>query len=92
MGVKERRKHPRIPVRWPVSIQAADGVRHGEMEDISLGGAFIRCEKPPRLYEKVLLTYRDHSSKIKFLARVLWTNHASECRRDKPAGVAVKFL
>jgi len=62
------------------------------MEDISLGGAFISCEKPPRLNEKVLLTYRDHSSKIEVLARVVWTNHESERVREKPAGIGVKFL
>jgi len=92
MSVKERRKYARIPVRWAVSIQAADGVRQGRMEDISLGGAFISCEKPPRLNQKVLLTYRDHSSEIKVLARVVWTNPESERGRDKPAGVGVKFL
>ena len=57
MNVKERRKYPRIRVRWPVSILAADGLRQGKMEDISLGGGFIRCEKPPRPNEKVLLNW-----------------------------------
>jgi len=92
MSVKERRKHQRIPVRWAVSIEAADGVREGRMEDISLGGAFISCERPPRPNEKVLLTYRDHSSKIEVLARVVRTNHEFERGRDKPTGIGVKFL
>ena len=92
MSVKERRKHPRIPVRWAVSIEAADGVRQGRMEDISLGGAFISCERPLRPNEKVLLTYRHHSSKIEVVARVVWTNHESERERENPAGIGVKFL
>jgi Tfp pilus assembly protein PilZ len=92
MNVKERRKYPRIRVRLAVSILAADGLRQGKMEDISLGGAFISCEKPPRPNEKVLLNYRDHSKKMQVIAQVAWTNHESEGSRDKPAGVGVKFL
>ena len=90
--MEERRKYPRIRVRWAVSIQAADGSSQGEIEDISLGGAFIICEKPPRPNEKVLLNYRDHSKKMQVIAQVAWTNHESEGSRDKPAGIGVKFL
>lgn len=92
MNVTERRKYPRIRVRWAVSIQAADGSSQGEMEDISLGGAFIRCEKPPRPNEKVLLNYRDHSKKTQVIAQVTWINHESEGSRDEPTGIGVKFL
>jgi hypothetical protein len=41
----EKRQHGRTAVRLPIHILAADGSRQGETEDISLGGAFIRCEK-----------------------------------------------
>jgi Tfp pilus assembly protein PilZ len=92
MNVKERRKYPRIRVGWAVSILAADGLRQGEMEDISLGGAFIRCDKPPRPNEKVMLNYRDQSEKMQVIAQVAWTNHEFEGSRDKPTGVGVKFL
>jgi Tfp pilus assembly protein PilZ len=92
MSGKERRMYPRLRVRWAVSIQAADGLRQGEMEDISLGGAFIRCDKPPRPNEKVLLTYKDHSHNIKVLAQVAWTNQTSRGIGDKPTGMGVQFL
>ena len=62
------------------------------MEDVSLGGAFISCEKPPRPNEKVLLNYRDQSEKVQVIAQVAWTNHESEGSRDKPTGIGVKFL
>ena len=62
------------------------------MEDISLVGAFIRCEKPPRPNEKVLLNYRDHSKKMQVIAQVAWTSYESEGSRDKPTGIGVKFL
>ena len=92
MSGTERRKYPGVRVRWAVSIQAADGLRQGEMEDISLGGAFIRCEKPPGPNEKVLLTYKDHSYNIKVLAQVAWTNDTSRSSGDKPTGMGVQFL
>ena len=92
MSGKERRMSPRIPVSQAVSIKAAKGLRRGETEDISLGGAFIRCEKPPRENEKVLLTFQDHSSNTLVLARVVWTNYESQGSGDKPTGMGVKFL
>jgi hypothetical protein len=92
MSAKEQRIHPRCLVRWPVSVLAADGLRQGETEDISLGGAFIRCEKPPRPKEKVLLTFEDYSSSMRVFAQVAWTNLASEDSRDKPTGMGVQFL
>jgi len=92
MSGKEQRIHPRRQVRWRVSILAADGLTRGKTEDISLGGAFIRCEKPPRPNEKVLLTFGDYSSSMRVFARVAWTNLASEDSRDKPTGMGVQFL
>lgn len=62
------------------------------MENISLGGAFIRCDKPLRPNERVLLTYKDHSHEIKVLALVAWTNRESGSRGDKPTGMGVQFL
>ena len=92
MSAKEQRMHPRRQVKWPVSVLTADGLRRGETEDISLGGAFIRCEKPPRPKEKVLLTFKDHSSSMRIFAQVAWTNFASEDSSDKPTGMGVRFL
>ena len=55
----EKRQHGRTAVRLPIHILAADGSRLGEIKDISLGGAFIRCKKPPPPDAKVLLTYEN---------------------------------
>ena len=93
MSGKERRMSPRIPVRQAVSIKAAKGLRRGETEDISLGGAFIRCEKPPPPDQKILLTFENHSSTMQFvLARVAWTNLESRGSSDKPVGMGVQFM
>ncbi len=90
---RERRMDQRFQVRWPIHILAADGSRQGETEDISLGGAFIRCEKPPPPDEKVLLTYENPSGNMQFvLAKVAWTNLESQGSSNKPIGMGVEFL
>jgi len=92
MSNKERRQHTRVRARWPVSIVTNEGLRHGETEDISLEGSFIRCEKPPHSDEKILLTFKKDTGLIRVLARVAWTNFESKDARDKPTGMGVQFL
>ena len=89
----EKRQHGRIAVRLPIHILTADGSRQGETEDISLGGAFIRCEKPPPPDAKVLLTYENLSGNMQFvIAKVAWTNLESQGSRDKPIGMGIQFM
>jgi hypothetical protein len=92
MSSKERRKYPRIGVRWAVSVLTADGLMQGIIEDIGLAGAFISCEMPPKLNEKVILHYSEHSRDIQDIAQVVWTNLEFKGTRDKPTGMGVKFL
>jgi hypothetical protein len=93
MSVKQRRMDQRFRVRWPIYITAANGSMLGETEDVSLGGAFIRCKKPPPPDQKILLTFENHSSTMQFvLAKVAWTNLESQGSRDKPTGMGVQFL
>jgi hypothetical protein len=43
--VSEKRKHPRVEVKWPVTMMTADGDANGIVENISSGGAYIRTRK-----------------------------------------------
>ena len=43
--VSEKRKHPRVEVKWPVTMMTADGDANGIVENISFGGAFIRTRR-----------------------------------------------
>ena len=89
----ENRQHVRTAVRFPIHILAADGSRQGEAEDISLGGAFIRCENPRPPDAKVLLTYESLSGNKQYvIARVVWTNLESQGSSNKPIGMGVEFL
>ena len=93
MSVEERRMDQRFQVRWPIHILAVGGSRRGETEDISLGGAFIRCEKPLPPDEKVLLTFGNPSGNMQVVfAKVAWTNLESRGSSDKPVGMGVQFM
>ena len=92
MSVQELRMDQRFQVRWPIHILAADGSKQGETEDISLGGAFIRCEKSLRPNEKGLLTFQDDPSNRVVLAKAVWTNGESQGSGDKTTGMGVQFL
>ncbi len=43
-----KRRHPRLPVHLPVTFRTGGSLdnRDGELEEISLGGALLRCENP----------------------------------------------
>lgn len=61
--------------------------------DISLVGAFIRCEKQPPSSEKLLLTFENPSGNMQFvLARAAWTNLESRGSSDKPVGIGIQFM
>ena len=46
-----KRKHSRVKVTWPATIQTPNGSIDGEIENISLGGALIKCRQLPNLKE-----------------------------------------
>ena len=50
---RERRKYPRVEIRWPVTVMTSDGPKDGETRNIGAGGALISCKHPLPLHEKV---------------------------------------
>lgn len=89
----ENRQHPRMPITLSARMVTAIGVMAGETEDISLGGAFIRCKEPPPPDAKILLTFENHSNTMRYvLARVAWTNLESQGSSDKPIGMGIQFM
>jgi hypothetical protein len=38
-----QRKHPRVEVQWPVTMMTPEGDMDGTIENVSAGGAYIRC-------------------------------------------------
>ena len=42
-NLDQRRKYARVEVQWPVRMMTPEGDMDGTIENISAGGAYIRC-------------------------------------------------
>jgi hypothetical protein len=74
-GDKERRKHPRKEVIWPISIIAEYGTIEGKIRNITVDGLFIVCEEPLRLNEtyRMSITPGKHHA-IGVTGKVVWAD------------------
>ncbi|UCG11518.1 MAG: PilZ domain-containing protein [Deltaproteobacteria bacterium] len=90
---KERRRHPRAEVEWPVTVRSSEGIMFGEVTNVSLGGAFIRCEKPLRVNQMLeMALYVDSlGQSIKATAEVVWSNIYGPDDDITPRGMGVRF-
>ena len=43
---QERRKHPRVTLKWPVAAETEKRIVYGTTADLSERGAFVSCPKP----------------------------------------------
>ena len=71
----ERRKQPRIDVRWPVFVMSNQGTIRGETRDISSEGVAIFCDEPLRLDESyhIAVTPPEHEA-LDVTGRVTWSD------------------
>jgi hypothetical protein len=89
----QKREHPRVPVSWPVTMVTPEGDIDGMIENISSGGAYIRCGTP--LVQKdlfilsILAQDREHSW---IGAEVMWIDIPLSADSDDVAiGMGVRF-
>ncbi|MBS3906294.1 MAG: PilZ domain-containing protein [Syntrophaceae bacterium] len=90
---KEMRVHPRANVNWPVSIETPDGTIKAEVKDISLGGAFICCEKLLPVGEafQAIMIGPDNES-FAATAKVVWSNANVPDEKVINRGMGVRFI
>ena len=90
---EEKRKQPRANINWPVSIEASDGTIDAKATDISLGGAFICCEKPLPLRQVFSLTMIGPDNEpVKATAEVVWSNANVPSEKVVNRGMGVRFI
>ena len=58
---EERRKHPRVMLRWRIVAETEERIAYGTMADISISGAFINCHSLLALGEIFDLIIQDVS-------------------------------
>ena len=71
----ERRRHPRIHVRWPITVFIDQRRIEGETRNISVSGLFIRCDDALRREESLLLSLRpQEGQEIWVKGKVAWSD------------------
>lgn len=78
-GFEENRRHRRVRIKWPVVMTTSNGLVDGQTQNISLGGAFIRCPEKPNLKDKFRLVMTTKDRLVLVNAQVVWSNgHKAE--------------
>ncbi len=89
---EEKRQHPRVAISWPIELEPPYENIKVQLKDISRGGAFIICQKPLPLNEKLRLCIKvPKQEELLLNAEVVWSN--TNVPQDKVIhrGMGVKF-
>ena len=70
----DRRIHPRMTARWPVTILTDDGPVKGETINIAAKGAYIQCEGPVRRNEAYKMVIDLGKNSVALNGKVLWSH------------------
>ena len=91
--VSEKRKHPRVKVKWPVAMMTADGDANGIVENISSGGAYIRTTKMLSNNDLIVMGILGLKRELLWIgAEVVRTDIATNSKPEQAAvGLGVRF-
>jgi len=90
---EQKRKHPRANINWRVSMETSEGTIVAEVRNISLGGAFICCNKPLPVGEVFHLTMMGPDNEpLAATAEVVWSNVHIPDEKVINRGMGVRFI
>ena len=70
----EKRREPRIPMRWPAILMASWYLTNGMTKDISMGGALFLCSEPLQTDGELNLTIKlTKKHKISIPVKKIWS-------------------
>jgi c-di-GMP-binding flagellar brake protein YcgR len=93
MPQKERRKYPRAKVVWPVIMENNRSIMSGETEDISSGGAYIRCRSRPKHPEiSMFISISLLSPRIRAMGEVIRLEALDSVKEGGHYGIGVRFI
>jgi len=93
--VQEKREHPRVNVRWPLTIKGPWGTMRGEIRNVSAGGAFLCAGNFLKLHEMISFRLGDIAvaeHALSVLARVVRSNIYCLDDMAHAYGIAVEFV
>jgi len=91
--LNERRKSPRIDIRWPISIQTDLGPVKGETVNVSYDGLSITCEEPIPLERALNISIMPPDREIiEVSGRITWSDLCGIDTENTTVGVGICFL
>jgi type IV pilus assembly protein PilZ len=91
-----RREHIRIPQKFEVAYSSSKEFVESYLEDIGLGGLFIKTREPPNKGETIHLeiSLPDGGEALRVLGEVIWSIREERVTSERkiPPGMGVKFL
>jgi hypothetical protein len=91
-GFVEKRKLPRIEVRWPVTMITEKGSVEGEARNITVEGVFIHCMERLSVNETYRLLIKPAGEQIEVMGKLLWSNLDGAGDRDILPGMGFCFV
>jgi len=92
----QRRKYPRVQVHWPVTMMTPEGDMDGFIENVSAGGAYIRCGTLLAKNDLFILLILHHDREYSWIgAEVVWIDiplSSSGNGENVPIGMGVRFI
>lgn len=90
---EEKRQYARAGIVWPVSIETSQGIIRAKTKDLSLGGAFIVCQKPLPLKEQFRITIDvPDKEPLTFTSEVVWSNINVPDDKIVIRGMGIRFI
>lgn len=89
----EKRRHPRIPVRWPITIITDQGTIEGESRNITIAGIFVHCREElhkDEIYQMIIKIPKKESILVK--GKVVWTNFEGMDLNSSYIGMGFSFI
>lgn len=88
--ITEKRKQPRVKIKWPIKVFASHGTVEGETQNISPQGISICCEEPLHLNEVYLISLMPpNHPPIGVSGKVVWSDFYGICDKDAPVCIGV---
>ena len=88
---EERRNYPRAKIKLPVVKMAGDDLVNGEIQDLSLGGAFIRCPIMVKTKDKFHMVISARGRLVSIIGEVVWQDLNKINHKAKMHGMGVQF-
>jgi hypothetical protein len=88
---EERRNYPRAKIKLPVVKMAGDDLVNGEIQDLSLGGAFIRCPVMVKTKDKFHMVISAKGRLVSIISEVVWQDLNKINGKATMHGMGVRF-